>query len=196
LLGGHTSEGSAMSIAITANGIPGEKEFNKTGARAGDRLFTNKPLGTGIVLAGHMQGLAAGRVLSETQAVMNTSNRSGFETLEQAEISACTDISGFGLLGHLAEMLAGSDLKPVLEFENIPIQIGAKELSARGVYSSLLPQNEAFLLSVPWTDVFCKHKTWPILLDPQTSGGLLVTSKKGNEKLLKEAGFQKIGWVE
>ncbi|MDG2176952.1 MAG: selenide, water dikinase SelD [Gammaproteobacteria bacterium] len=195
LLGGHTSEGSAMSIAITANGIPGEKDFIKSGARRGDILFTNKPLGTGIVLAGHMQGLVAGRVVATTQAVMNTSNRSCSESLVQADISACTDISGFGLLGHLSEMLAGSPLKPVLEFENIPIQDGVKALSARGVHSSLLPQNEAFLLSVSWSNSFCKHKAWPILLDPQTSGGLLVTAEEGKENLLKKAGFQGIGRI-
>jgi len=195
LLGGHTSEGSVMSIAITANGTPGEKDFIKAGARKGDMLFTNKPLGTGIVLAGHMQGLVAGRVLASTQVVMNTSNRFCSETLVQADISACTDISGFGLLGHLSEMLAGSGLKPVLEFGNIPVQDGVKALSARGVHSSLLPQNEAFLLSVPWSDALRKRKVWPILLDPQTSGGLLVTAEEGKENLLKKAGFQVIGRI-
>jgi selenide, water dikinase len=195
LLGGHTSEGSVMSIAITANGIPGKREFTKSGARSGELLFTNKPLGTGIVLAGHMQGLVAGKVLATTQAVMNTSNRSCSESLAQTEISACTDISGFGLLGHLSEMLAGSGMKPVLKMEDLPIQEGVEALTARGVHSSLLPQNEAFLLSVPWSEAFCKHKAWPILLDPQTSGGLLITASEGQEDQLKQAGFLKIGRV-
>ena len=193
LIGGHTSEGSSLSVAITANGVPGKKTFNKTGARSGDIVFTNKPLGTGIVLAGYMQGLVSGRVVTATQAVMNSSNRSTSETLAQADISACTDISGFGLLGHLSEMLAGSDLKPVLEFENIPVQKGVKALCVQGVHSSLLPQNEAFLLSNTWSEVFYKHKDWPILLDPQTSGGLLIMAAEGQEILLNQAGFRKIG---
>ena len=142
-----------------------------------------------------MQGLVAGRVLTTTQSVMNTSNRSSSEILTQADISACTDISGFGLLGHLAEMLAGSELKPVLKIENLPIQDGVEALIARGVHSSLLPQNESFLLSVSWNEALRKRKVWPILLDPQTSGGLLVTAEEGKEDLLKKAGFQAIGHI-
>lgn len=195
LLGGHTSEGPALTASITVNGLPGAATFNKQGARAGDVLMMNKALGTGIVLAAHMRGLASGRQLESTLASMAFSNRIAAEALSRAEVHACTDVSGFGLLGHLAEMLAETSLSPQLLLDDIPVLPGTMDLVRAGIRSSLSPQNAQRVLATAWGGNYrdCAH--WPVLVDPQTSGSLLVSVDGASAGILREAGFHEIGRI-
>jgi len=198
LLGGHTSEGQELSIAVTANGLPGTYLFNKTGGNKGDLLMLSKPLGTGIVLAGHMQGYTAGRNMKRVLAQMAQSNQHAWRALAKADVSACTDVSGFGLLGHLAEMLAESGLSIELDMSRLPLLDGVEALIAEGVRSSLHSQNEENYIkfnSLLGINHLEQHALWPVLLDPQTSGGLLAAVKKGSELPLEEAGFHQIGCI-
>jgi selenide,water dikinase len=127
-----------------------------------------KPLGTGIVLAGHMRGLAHAAWLQAAIASMRTSNAVASHIFREFGVTACTDITGFGLAGHLMELLRASRVGAVLWPEALPALPGALELAARGVESTLAPQNRRVLPPSP------PGSTMALLFDPQTSGGLLA----------------------
>ncbi len=125
-------------------------------------LILTKPLGTGIILAAHMQGLARAYCLQAAIASMCQSNATASRILRAHGAVACTDISGFGLAGHLMEMLRASGVATTLWPDQIPTLPGARELAAHGVESTLAPENRRVL------------DGHPLLVDPQTSGGLLA----------------------
>jgi selenide,water dikinase len=167
LVGGHSGEGMEPSLGFAVSGLcePG-RLFRKSGLRAGDVLVLTKPLGTGIVLAGHMRGLARTAWLMAALDSMRASNGGAVPVLRAHGVAACTDVTGFGLAGHLLEMLRASGVGSVLWPESVPVLPGALELASRGVASTLAPQNAALF---PSNDAVA-----PVLVDPQTSGGLLA----------------------
>ena len=111
LVGGHSAEAAepALGFAVTGLADPA-KLLRKSGLRAGDVLILTKPLGTGIVLAAHMRGLACAAWLQAAIASMRTSNAAASRILRAFGVIACTDVTGFGLAGHLLEMLRASDV--------------------------------------------------------------------------------------
>jgi selenide,water dikinase len=169
LVGGHSAEAAepALGFAVTGLADPA-KLLRKSGLRPGDVLVLTKPLGTGIVLAGHMRGLARAAWLQAAIASMRTSNATASRILREYGAVACTDVTGFGLAGHLLEMLRASCVGAVVWPERVPALPGALELAAQGVASTLAPENRR-LLPGAGTDV-----RTALLLDPQTSGGLLA----------------------
>ena len=165
LVGGHSMEGPELSLGLTINGIPGQMTLPKTGARAGDRLLLTKPLGTGVIFAAAMVGRAGGAALAAAIASMLRSNRDAAALAAEYRVNACTDVTGFGLAGHLQEMLeAGQQAR--LDPGALPLLEGAAELWQAGFRSTLHAGNEASAnLTEEWP---------PALFDPQTSGGLLL----------------------
>jgi len=143
--------------------------LRKSGLRPTDRLLLTKPIGTGIILAGHMRGLARAGWLLRAIESMRISNASAARILLAHGATACTDVTGFGLGGHLMEMLDASDATAHLWAERLPILPGARDLAGQGIRSTLAPDNlatlPASLLASPIVD---------LLVDPQTSGGLLA----------------------
>ncbi len=174
LSGGHSSEGPEDHIAVVANALSqGESMWRKQGAQAGDCLVVNKALGTGVILAASMQGRHCGYALQQAVDQMNRSNRSFFEQLRQRETHAVTDISGFGLLGHLQEMLPNGTLQVSLFAHQIPLLPEVLSLARAGVEPSLLPALRPLLEQCCFAaDLDAAWQT--ILLDPQTSGPLLA----------------------
>jgi len=167
LVGGHSAEGAEASLgfAVTGLGAP-DLLWRKAGLRAGDVLVLTKPLGTGIVLAGRMRGLARVEWLQGALESMARSNGAAAEVLRGFDVRACTDVTGFGLGGHLLDMLRASGVGAVLDAA-LPALPGARELAAQGVESTLAPTNRAMLdLDDP--------ALMALLADPQTSGGLLA----------------------
>ncbi len=167
LVGGHSAEAAepALGFAVTGLADPA-KLLRKSGLRAGDALLLTKPLGTGIILAAHMRGLARVEWLTAALDSMRQSNAAAAGVLRQYEASACTDVTGFGLSGHLLEMLRASGVAAVLWPDQLLTLPGAKELAAHGVASTLAVENEK-LMAIPGA--------WrALLVDPQTSGGLLA----------------------
>ena len=165
LVGGHSMEGPELSVGLTANGIaPSEGEFNKQGARDGDRLILTKALGTGVIFAAAMEGLANGDSLAAAIDSMLRSNRDAAEIAAGVGVHACTDLTGFGLAGHLLEML-GADQAARLAMQDLPLLEGAAALWESGQRSTLHDGNVASAggLDLP-----------PACFDPQTSGGLLL----------------------
>jgi selenide,water dikinase len=174
LVGGHSSEAAepALGFAITGLGDP-ERLLRKSGLEPGDRLILTKPLGTGTLLAAAMRRRAKGRWLEGALASMLQSSRTAAEVLQRHGARACTDVTGFGLLGHLLEMVRPSGVDVRLELPAIPLLEGALETARRGFLSSLHPANAEAARAVR-ANGLAKHEIWPLLFDPQTAGGLLA----------------------
>jgi selenide,water dikinase len=164
LVGGHSSEGAEMAFSLTVNGFaePG-RLWRKAGAAAGDTLILTKPLGTGALLAADMRGKARSAWIEAAFASMLTSNAAAVGVLRSYGAKAATDVTGFGLLGHLREMMNASGTGAEIDLSALPVLAGAAESLADGIESTLAPSNRAFAPDAP-----------AILSDPQTSGGLLA----------------------
>ncbi len=168
LVGGHTGEGAELSLGFALDGHgDAERLTGKDGLETGDRLVLTKPVGTGAILAAHMAGLCRGDWLEAALAAMQQSNREAGEALRAHGAVAVTDVTGFGLAGHLGEMLRASGRSAVLWPDVLPVLPGAADLIARGVRSTLHPANEAAAEAFDPEDC-------PALFDPQTAGGLLA----------------------
>jgi selenide,water dikinase len=172
LVGGHTGEGQELSFGLSVTGYANEnKLMKKSGMRVGDVLILTKPLGTGALLAGWMHGRVRNEYLQAAIASMLASNRDAARILAAHGASACTDVTGFGLLGHLGEMVAASETHAVIDSRCLPVLPGAAELLADGVQSTLHPGNRA--ASSRYMHTALDPGDADILFDPQTSGGLL-----------------------
>ncbi len=175
LVGGHTSEGAELALGFAVNGLVGRDAFlRKGGLAAGDALVLTKPIGTGTLLAADMRGLARARWVQGAIRHMLLSNRAAAQILAAHGAHAATDVTGFGLLGHLVEMTRASGVDARLLLDRIPVLEGAEETVARGVFSSLQPQNVRLRRAVRDLDAVQALPRYPLLFDPQTAGGLLA----------------------
>jgi len=171
LIGGHSGEGElALGFAVTGEIAP-ERVIRKGGLKAGDALVLTRPLGTGVLFAGAMRARANAAWIEAALAAMRQSNRAAAAVLRDHGASAMTDVTGFGLIGHLGELLAASLAGAELDPAAVPFYPGALELAQAGISSTLLPENLA-LASLLRGAVDAPVRT--LLFDPQTSGGLLA----------------------
>ena len=175
LVGGHSAEGAelALGFAVTGRPLPG-KLLRKRGLRHGDRLILTKPLGTGVILAAGARGLVSSRIVEDAIATMVQSAAAAASCLLAHRTTACTDVTGFGLLGHLLEMLRASDMDAALDPEAIPAIDGALSLLGRGITSSLHADNIASLTALGPGEMIEANPIAALLIDPQTAGGLLA----------------------
>jgi selenide,water dikinase len=175
LVGGHTSEGAELALGFAVNGlVASTASLRKNGLRPGDALILNKPIGTGTLLAADMRGKAKARWVMAAIAHMTASNGRAAEILRQYGVHAATDITGFGLLGHLVEMVRASNVDVTLAIGRVPLLDGAQETVARGIFSSLQPQNVRLRRAIRQVETVARHPLYPLLFDPQTAGGLLA----------------------
>ncbi|YCM43702.1 selenide, water dikinase SelD [Verrucomicrobiaceae bacterium 227] len=193
LYGGHTAEGDTLALGITCNGIitPGS-ELKKGGIKEGQAIILTKPIGTGTLFAAEMRLEAKGRWIDNALDSMLRSNRRPSGILREYGATACTDVTGFGLMGHLLEMLRPSKVGAAFDMTALPILEGALETSARGILSSLHLQNSIAANGILNAADFSGHEKYPLLFDPQTSGGLLasvpIENVQGCLSALTEAG--------
>lgn len=175
LVGGHSSLGQELGLGFTVNGlaVPGEI-LRKGGLRPGDKLILTKPLGTGALFAAEMRGRAKGRWIEAAIAAMLRSNRVAAETLKSFGASAMTDVTGFGLAGHLGEMLEASGADVDLEPAALPMLEGARAVTAEGIESSLAPANRRRLAVLLGGATEWDQSDLALLADPQTAGGQLA----------------------
>jgi len=177
LVGGHTAEGSELAIAIAVQGEVGPNQvLRKQLTKPGNRLILTKPIGTGVIFAANMLAQANGKLVDEALSSMLQSNKIAMETIRAFDISGCTDITGFGLLGHAFEMLeknSDNALGIKIDYKAIPLFDGVCELFAKGYFASIAGKNYASLSAVLSADV--NNLNFPALFDPQTSGGLLFS---------------------
>lgn len=175
LVGGHTSEGAELALGFAINGlVMREMATRKGGLRPGDALLLTKPIGTGTLLAADMRGKAKARWVMGAIAHMLQSNQRAAEILRDHDVHAATDVTGFGLLGHLVEMVRASDVDVSIAPARVPILDGARESVAQGIFSSLQPQNVRLRRAIKNLDAAARMPLYPLLFDPQTAGGLLV----------------------
>ncbi|WP_347280182.1 selenide, water dikinase SelD [Leptolyngbya sp. FACHB-16] len=175
LVGGHTTEGPELAFGLTCNGLAeSDRLLRKGGLHPGQALILTKPLGTGTLFAADMQLKAKGRWIEGAIASMLTSNQAAAQCFLDYGATACTDITGFGLLGHLLEMMRASQVSVTLDMNAIPVLGGAQETLQRGIFSSLQGQNRKVEGAIANLSEAMAHPLFPILFDPQTSGGLLA----------------------
>ncbi|MDA0823341.1 MAG: selenide, water dikinase SelD [Proteobacteria bacterium] len=176
LVGGHTSEGVELSLGFAINGlIDADAILRKGGMRAGDALIVSKALGTGTLFAADMRHKARGRWISAAIESMVQSNRYAARCLFEHHATSCTDVTGFGLLGHLVEMVKASRVDVTLEMQAIPVMDGALETVAMGITSSLEPQNLRLRRAIKNLAAVTSDPRYALLFDPQTAGGLLAS---------------------
>ena len=204
LVGGHTSEGADLSMGLTITGqVKNGSIWTKAGMNPGDDIILTKQIGTGILLAAAELGIPVGAYFAAAVRSMCQSNLEARNVLQTHTVTACTDVTGFGILGHLMEMCIASNQEVEMVLDSLPIFQGVKESIDKGVSSSLAPENERMVQNtVVGIEAAKDTGIWNALVDPQTSGGLLFTISPSEteeclQKLLK-AGFphaKKIGRV-
>ena len=171
LAGGHTGEGAEMAFGLTINGYADRDAIiRKGGFKPGDTLILTKPIGTGVLFAADMRADARGDWIEAALASMQRSLKPVAEIARTHGVTAGTDVTGFGLAGHLLEMLDASNAGADIDLAAIPVLDGALELSAAGIESTLRPGNEASAGPALETGT---HPVRTLLFDPQTAGGLL-----------------------
>jgi selenide,water dikinase len=170
LIGGHSGEGPEAALGFSVNGlVDPANALRKGGLKLRDKLVLTKPLGTGVIFAAAMRGAARGRWIA---AALDSMRR---PLAPPANAHAGTDVTGFGLAGHLAEMVrAGPPLSVELKLDALPALEGAVELFQRGFASSLAPENLRARHLIEGMQEFAGHPKLPLLFDPQTAGGLLL----------------------
>jgi selenide, water dikinase len=176
LVGGHTSEGAELALGFSVNGLADKSQImRKGGMKPGDLLILTKPLGTGTLFAADMQQKAKGRWVEEALRSMVLSNRRAAECLYANDATACTDVTGFGLLGHMVEMIKPSSVDVEVELKSLPILDGAMESVRAGILSTLQPANVRLRRAIRNMDEAVTSELYPLVFDPQTSGGLLAS---------------------
>ncbi|MDZ4136488.1 MAG: selenide, water dikinase SelD, partial [Paracoccaceae bacterium] len=178
VVGGHTSVGTELTIGFTVTGLTGHITA-KGGAVSGDALILTKPLGTGTILAAemahaHPDELMLGEAFAAALAQMTAANGIAAAILAP-HAHAMTDVTGFGLAGHLLEILTASNCAATLTLGAIPLLPGAQSLAAAGIASSLAPANRAACTAQM---TFTESPRAALLFDPQTAGGLLAAVSK------------------
>ena len=176
LVGGHTTEGTDLSLGLALSGIGDPVQLlRKTGMRPGDRLILTKPVGTGTLFAAHMRLKAKGRWIDAAVDSMLISSRAAAATLRTHGVTACTDVTGFGLVGHLLELARASGADVRLTLSHVPLLEGARVTVAAGLLSSLHPDNLRLGRAIANLEEAAADPVHPVLFDPQTAGGLLAS---------------------
>ena len=178
LVGGHTAEGRELALGFAINGLIDEdlgQVMRKGGMLPGNVLVLTKPIGTGTLFAAHARMAARGRWIQGALQSMVQSNQRGAELLRAFGATACTDLTGFGLLGHLVEMTRPSGVDARIDLAALPLLDGALECVAQDIVSSLQPSNLRLRRALRNQEAYAQHPRYPLLFDPQTAGGLLAS---------------------
>ncbi len=175
LAGGHTSECPELALGFVINGLTDKGlVLRKAGLHPGDALILTKPLGTGVLFAAEMRLSAQGHWIDSAIESMLQSSQRAAEILRAHGATACTDVTGFGLAGHLVEMLESSRTRAVIDLESLHSLPGAMECLASGIRSSLFPENLRVWDRAGDGTGGPEEPAFALLFDPQTAGGLLA----------------------
>lgn len=176
LVGGHSVEDQELKYGLSITGIihPAKVILN-TGARAGDKLLLTKPLGTGIINTALKGGLADEGAVSRAIECMVTLNRKASELMMEVDVHACTDVTGFGLLGHACEMIEGTDVGMVIHSATVPLLPETEGYARMGLIPAGTIRNRDFRLPMIELATEISDEKLLILFDAQTSGGLLIS---------------------
>ncbi len=186
IVGGHTIDDPEPKYGLSVTGvIDPQRVVRNSEARAGDLLVLTKPLGVGIITTGIKRGLSSPELIKKVTEVMAALNREAAEAMLEVGVNACTDVTGFGLLGHLWEMTSGSGVGATVRLGHIPVMGEAWELVRKEVVPGGTRANHKFLQEkVIWEQISFEEQL--ILSDAQTSGGLLIAVPPENSGRLLE----------
>ena len=200
LVGGHSVDDQELKYGLSVTGtINPRKVLRKEGSKPGDRLILTKPLGTGIISTAAKAEMAGKEAIDLVSQSMSTLNRKASEVMQDIGADACTDITGFGLLGHVAEMIENTDAGVIINAGAVPVFPEAEELAAKGMIPGGLYRNRDFRKSMVEFKPGVSQFQMDILFDPQTSGGLLISATEDKVqymlKALHQAGVTKAAIV-
>lgn len=168
IAGGHSTTGAELTIGFTLTGLPGDRPIAQSGGKPGDKLLLTRPIGSGVILAAEMEKRAPGDWVEAALATMAQSQGDAARRLARTA-RAMTDVTGFGLAGHLARLADASGVTAAIALDDIPLYDGAEDLAEKGVRSTIWNSNRlAHAVDVPDTP------RADLLFDPQTAGGLLA----------------------
>jgi selenide,water dikinase len=204
LVGGHSGEGEELAFGLEVTGVAREEALlRKGGMQPGDTLILTKPVGTGTLFAANMRREAKGRWIESALDVMAQPSAAAARVLFEHGATACTDVTGFGIIGHLVEMVEASGVDATVDLDAIPVLDGALDTLQKGITSSLQPENLRLRRAIRNVEEAGTSARYPLLFDPQTAGGLLasVPAERAVEcvEALHEAGYGRaavIGEVE
>ena len=176
IAGGHTVDDPEPKYGLSVVGLvePG-KQVSNAGAKPGDALVLTKPLGTGIITTAAKQGTVEPDVMQGAVKTMSTLNRAASEAMMTVGVNSATDITGFGLMGHLKSMVRGSGVTAEVRLAAVPVLPGARELLERGVAPGGTHRNLASVADAVDWDPGLTDNDQLLLCDAQTSGGLLIS---------------------
>ena len=179
IIGGHSIDDKEPKYGFAVTGIINDAIYKKRNLQVGDKLFLTKPLGSGIISSAIKKNIASEKAISEVTEVMTTLNDKALEAAKELNANAITDVTGFGLLGHLIEMIGDYEVSVNIYLDNVPVIEHAKEYLNNGVYPSGSKRNfdsaEENIIYSDDQESFVK-----ILSDAQTSGGLLISAPNDN----------------
>jgi selenium donor protein len=175
IAGGHTIDDNEPKYGMVITGlVHPDKIIRNSGAKPGDVLVLTKPIGTGIITTAMKENLASQETAEYAVKVMSTLNKSAAECMIQIGVNACTDVTGFGLLGHLHEMVSAGFVGAEISLKEVPIINGTYELADDLIIPAGTMRNHEYLSDyVIWDDISYEYQM--ILCDSQTSGGLLIS---------------------
>jgi len=174
LVGGHSVDDRELKYGLCVMGtVHPDRVITNTGAREGDVLILTKPLGTGIISTAMKSGVAEQEIITLVTRQMATLNRRAAELMADFNVHACTDITGFGLLGHACEMVQGTDVGMEVNSQAVPLLPGAKEYCRQGLVPGGTRRNREFRSNM--IEARVSDEMVLVLFDAQTSGGLLIS---------------------
>jgi len=179
ILGGHTIKDPVPKYGLVVTGrVKKENLTLNSTAKAGDVLILTKPLGSGIIATAIKKDKAPRSIIEEAVNVMTNLNSGGTKAMNAVGVNACTDITGYGLLGHLLEMCQGSKISATIEFNEIPLMQGVFELAQKGFIPGGTKRNlDHVTPNVNFSKNISQEQKY-LLADAQTSGGLLISVAK------------------
>jgi selenide,water dikinase len=187
LVGGHTVQDPELKYGLAVTGlIHPDRIYTNAGARPGDRLILTKKLGTGLIANAFKADEIAESDLEEAVESMTTLNKAAAATFSDFQVNACTDVTGFGLLGHAAEMAEGSRTGLVFHASQVPTLALSLELAAKGLAGGSR-DNQIFLEPKVTISDGVDHAHANLLFDAQTSGGLLIAVSADDDEALLQA---------
>jgi len=179
IIGGHSIDDKEPKYGFAVTGIINDAIYKKRNLQVGDKLFLTKPLGSGIISSAIKKNIASEKAISEVTEVMTTLNDKALEAAKELNANAITDVTGFGLLGHLIEMIGDSEVTVNIYLDNVPVIEHAKEYFNNGVYPSGSKRNfDSAKENIIYSDD--QESFVKILSDAQTSGGLLISAPNDN----------------
>jgi selenide,water dikinase len=188
LVGGHTIEDTELKYGLSVTGfVHPDRVLTKRSLRPGDRLILTKPLGTGIISTAIKGGLASREITDQVTRSMAALNKTAADVMTDYPVHACTDISGFGFLGHLSEMVVGSGYGVRVAASRVPLFPETLQYAAMGLIPAGAYRNRDFRLFMVDFASSVDRALQDVLFDPQTSGGLLIcVAPEIAEELLKD----------